>query len=423
MGSSSVFRQCAEFLVSLGSLTVAALAYAWMNPLFMPFDDRVPSMVLSAVLFWFVAQAYDPEQAFGTRTKTIRMTLVGTGAILSLQAILIWVSRLSALPLFVVLCAGGLAGLLVGALRAGPFRQRPRVLLVGDPEIFRDVVPGLGGSVVGVLELTKENSARIPDIPVVGPAGNLTAVIEKFKPTKILAKEGQISARELLLARSSGISVDDPVEMYRKLFQRTPVRELTPLKVLNNPTLSTSRQIMAFQAIYSNLAGLLLLVMLAPLILLIGVVSRLAAGSGPIFERVRSIGLDEVPFDRFRFRTRRASDGRPTWIGNLLLTLHMENLPQLMNVIRGELTLFGPPPIRKECFDRLKEIMPICGLRATHRPGVLGWSQVHRRRERVQEEILRLEYDLYYIQESSPSLDFDIVLRTVWRFLGLGSKS
>jgi lipopolysaccharide/colanic/teichoic acid biosynthesis glycosyltransferase len=410
MEKAQVLRQGAELIASAGCMALAAFAYAQVDPNWAYIPGLGLGMALASVLFWAVAQTYDPEHVGGAWARSLEMTCAATGASLILEAILAWSSFLEPVPIPVALAAGFLSGLSITILRARPFRVRPQVFMGGCDGIAAELAAILGPSLIGTL--APDTSQAQSGFPFRG------ALSRSSKPAKIVVSEDRIPPRFLLAARWSGIAVDEPVTMYTRLFQRVPVEALTPLQLLRAPTLSASRPMMAVQAIYSNLAGLSLLIALSPLLALVAVISRLAAGSGPLFEHIPSTGLEEVSFDRLRFRTRRSSDGAKTWIGGLILRLRMENLPQLINLVRGEMASFGPPAVRAEFFRRLRELMPLAAIRVTQRPGLLGWSQVHRRPgERLQEETLCLGYDLYYMQESSPSLDFEILLRWLWRIV------
>ena len=132
-------------------------------------------------------------------------------------------------------------------------------------------------------------------------------------------------------------------------------------------------------------------------------------------EQIECSGLQRIPFQMLRFRVLR-SNGKPSWIGNLMERLHLTNLPQLFNVVRGEMTLFGPRPVRSVFADRLLDLMPAYVYRFTVKPGIFGWSQAHfAETGGVPEEALSLEYDFYYIRQESPSLDLDILIRTLLR--------
>jgi lipopolysaccharide/colanic/teichoic acid biosynthesis glycosyltransferase len=164
------------------------------------------------------------------------------------------------------------------------------------------------------------------------------------------------------------------------------------------------------QAIYSNilaLAGLLLLaVLLPPVALAIVLTSR-----GPVMESHQRLGLNMVPFMLYRFRCHRA-DGRLTLPGRWLRRLHLDALPQLLNVIRGEMALVGPRPHRPEFIPVLMEQMPYYGLRHAVRPGIMGWSQLNCDYGRMRDAREVLEYDLYYIKHVSPALDAHIILHS-----------
>jgi len=91
------------------------------------------------------------------------------------------------------------------------------------------------------------------------------------------------------------------------------------------------------------------------------------------------------------------------------------HLPRLINVVRGEMAFFGPPPVRYEFARRLGEAIPVYAHRFTIKPGIMGWSQVNLAGEAgVSDEALRLEYDLYYIKQNSVSLDLEILIRTLF---------
>jgi len=155
------------------------------------------------------------------------------------------------------------------------------------------------------------------------------------------------------------------------------------------------------------------LLLLSP-ILLAAVVLIWTTCGGPALERIDCAGFQQIPFRLLRFCTSN-QHGQKTWIGTLLSRLGLVNLPQLINVARGEMTLVGPPPVRSEFARRLMAVMPVYGHRFTVRPGILGWSQIHLRGIPLPNERIRLEYDLYYVKQGSPSMDLDIFLRSLLR--------
>jgi len=202
--------------------------------------------------------------------------------------------------------------------------------------------------------------------------------------------------------------------LFENLLKRVCWERLDPVDLLLSPRLNINRPAIALQAIYTNVIGLALLVLLVPLLIPVAVLTAIATAASPL-ESVECLGFQRIPFQLLRFRTRR-SDGTPVWVGKLLRNLHLINLPQLINVVRGEMALFGPPPVRKQFAEPLAELIPAYAHRFSVKPGVVGWSQANLSTVLpVPDECLRLEYDLYYISEESPSLDLDILFRTLFR--------
>jgi lipopolysaccharide/colanic/teichoic acid biosynthesis glycosyltransferase len=155
---------------------------------------------------------------------------------------------------------------------------------------------------------------------------------------------------------------------------------------------------------------LALLIVLAPLIAILSLAVFLFSDRGDILEAVECSGFQNIPFLLLRFRTRHATNGTPTAIGELLWRFHLASLPQLFNVVRGEMALFGPRPVHTAFTQRLKEILPFYAMRLSVKPGLVSWAPADRT-----DELARLEYDLYYIKHGSPQLDLEILLSLLSR--------
>jgi lipopolysaccharide/colanic/teichoic acid biosynthesis glycosyltransferase len=218
--------------------------------------------------------------------------------------------------------------------------------------------------------------------------------------------------RELLDLQFSGIEVQRVAELYEAACERVCVAELMPSQLIFSDELGARRGAIALQAIYSNVAALAGLALLAVLLLPIAAAIKLSS-PGPVIEGRLHWGVNLVPFTLYRFRCRSA-DGQTTRIGAWLRRLRLDGLPQLLNVIRGEMSLVGPRPHDPEFIPVLMEQMPYYGQRHAVRPGIMGWSQLncdYSRRLRDAREAL--EYDLYYIKHVSPALDAYIVLHSL----------
>ena len=159
------------------------------------------------------------------------------------------------------------------------------------------------------------------------------------------------------------------------------------------------------------------LLVASPLLLLVAIAVRVNLGSAVLFRQQRP-GLHGRPFTMVKFRTMRDAigrDGRPlpdadrlTTFGKLLRSTSLDELPELWNVLRGEMSLVGPRPLLMEYLDRYT---PEQSRRHDVRPGVTGWAQVHGRNALSWEERFRL--DVWYVEHRSLRLDLHILLRTI----------
>jgi len=170
----------------------------------------------------------------------------------------------------------------------------------------------------------------------------------------------------------------------------------------------------------------MLLVLLSPLFLMIAVAIRLTS-VGPVFYRQERMSLDGRTFLVWKFRTMKADaeadggavwatpdDPRRTWFGGWLRRTSLDELPQLWNVLRGEMSLVGPRPERPVFIEEFRQKIPKYMLRHKVRAGMTGWAQVHGLRGNTSVE-QRIRYDLYYIENWSLLLDFKILLLTLFR--------
>jgi lipopolysaccharide/colanic/teichoic acid biosynthesis glycosyltransferase len=218
--------------------------------------------------------------------------------------------------------------------------------------------------------------------------------------------------RELLDMQFRGIEIQRVAELYEAACERVCVAELMPSQLIFSDEVGARRGAVALQAIYSNVVALAGLALLAVLIVPIAAAIKLSS-PGPVVEGQLRWGVNLVPFTLLRFRCRRA-DGRMTRVGTWLRRLRLDGLPQLMNVIRGEMSLVGPRPHDPEFIPALMERMPYYGQRHAVRPGIMGWSQLNcDYGGKLRDARESLEYDLYYIKHMSPALDAYIVLHSL----------
>jgi lipopolysaccharide/colanic/teichoic acid biosynthesis glycosyltransferase len=176
----------------------------------------------------------------------------------------------------------------------------------------------------------------------------------------------------------------------------------------------------------------LTLLPIATVFILFGIVGIKLTSKGSFLFKQSRIGRGGVPFNIFKLRTMSANckdkthtkenDARVTKFGKLLRLTKIDELPQLINILRGEMSLIGPRPEQHDIVEQFKKENPYYNLRHIIRPGVTGWAQVNRPKATPLENLEKLEYDLFYVKNSSPILDAKIFYRTAKVVLTLDSN-
>jgi exopolysaccharide biosynthesis polyprenyl glycosylphosphotransferase len=184
--------------------------------------------------------------------------------------------------------------------------------------------------------------------------------------------------------------------------------------------------IVALQVFYSRLIALIGLVVTLPILVLVAVAIKLSSRGPVLFRQIR-VGWQGRHFVLYKFRSMRAdaeaetgavwaskNDPRVTLVGRWLRRLRLDELPQFINVLRGDMSIVGPRPERPEFVAILSKQIPFFRQRLCVRPGITGWAQInHKYGDTLEDAARKLEYDLYYIKHLSPSLDAYIVLQTL----------
>ncbi len=187
-----------------------------------------------------------------------------------------------------------------------------------------------------------------------------------------------------------------------------------------------------YKAALEFLAAIVILVFATPIMVVAAIAVKLTS-RGPIFYSQTRLGRNGRPYSIYKFRSMQhnceklsgpcwstAGDPRVTRVGNFLRRTHIDELPQLWNVLRGDMSLVGPRPERPEFIPRLEEVMPLYRNRLLVRPGVTGLAQVQLPPDTDILSVRRkLAYDLYYVQHCNPWLDIKLVLATVLHVVGI----
>ncbi|MEK7191990.1 MAG: sugar transferase [Patescibacteria group bacterium] len=240
-------------------------------------------------------------------------------------------------------------------------------------------------------------------------------------------KKSSKSAKLIYKNLALGIDIWDLSRLYELIFKKIPLAELEEVWFLENLSKTNELYELFNRALGIALAGILL-ILLSPIILIIAFLVAVSSRGPVIFQQER-LGKNGSPFTIYKFRTMRADaekdgpkwasvdDNRSTAIGKILRKTHLDELPQLINILQGDLSFVGPRPERPEFVEQLKKEVPFYELRLLVKPGITGWAQInYKYGASIEETYEKIQYDLYYLKNKSLLFDFLILLRTVKYF-------
>ena len=296
------------------------------------------------------------------------------------------------------------------------------VLFLGTDEVLREIAvqmserPELGFRVAGFLSDTLELGLPLAGAEVVGAPTDLIGTIRRLRPRRIIVGMDEMRRRlpvaVLRSAKKKRIIVQDGGTAYELVCSRVCSRTFRPSQLIFANELPSQPSAMALQAIYTNLMGLAAFACSLPALIMAAAMVRLTS-RGPAFIAETRLGLNGIPFSTSRLRCAVVGDpGRETKAGRLIRMLHLEYLPRVINLVRGEVALVGPAPLRPEFAECLAEMIPFYRQRQSVKPGLTGWTQIQSGPDALPDALREIEYDLYYTKHISLALDAYILLHT-----------
>ena len=340
--------------------------------------------------------------------------------------------------------AGLAVSLLVGAWHRVYLRYlepQRRVLIVGTGNGASELIQELDDTrgprfeVIGVVadegEPTDECEALL-----VGSINEIPAVIERLQPDLVVLAltHNRPAVFGLLLdSADSQFRVVEAAQLFEHALGRVPVRDVSGAWFMSVLHLYQRPYSQLTQRIFDIVCAVVGLVATAPLVPLI--VLGVRSSRGPLLLRQIRVGEHGQLFTIFKFRTMRADaevkghavwategDSRVTPAGRVLRRLRLDEIPQLWNVLKGEMSIVGPRPERPEFMELLEAHVPFWSRRQLVKPGITGWAQIRRGYTSDAEgSIDKLSYDLWYIRHRSITVDIAICLQTLGALLGVGS--
>jgi sugar transferase (PEP-CTERM system associated) len=314
---------------------------------------------------------------------------------------------------------------------------RERLLLVGTTEgavrLARELYErrDLGVEIVGFIDADPRNvGAPMINPGVIGTIEDIPAIVRARGVDQVVVSlsdaRGKLPMDKLLEMKLEGVQFAHIASVYERYTGKIAVENLRPSWLIFSDGFQKSRmQSVAKRVVDLVLSGIGLL-LVAPVMGLVALAVKLTS-PGPIFYHQDRVGLRGHIFVVHKFRSMRSdaeegtgavwaqkNDNRVTSIGLMLRRSRLDELPQLWNVLRGDMSLVGPRPERPEFVSSLTREIPFYGQRHTVRPGLTGWAQVcYSYGATIEDAMEKLQYDLFYIKNMSLSLDLFIIAKTV----------
>ncbi len=382
---------------------------------------------LLTIVLMLALGIYEPDARANLAIMTERLAVacvagVGIGFAIVYLFGDMWVS-----PLYAITCASFSYGAVVIAryvfsrvVRFVPLQRR--VLVIGDKagetKVRETALAGNGGSNVVATATCEEavtpnallNHAHLLDISEI-------VVADRKSP---------LPAAALLDCKAAGIRIIDSLDFGEQETGKVDLENLYPARFIFSKNVGYSSWSMKAKRLLDLAIGGSALLLLSPILLLTAIAIRLDSPGG-VFYRQTRVGLNGAPYEIIKFRSMRndaeaggtpqwaqENDSRVTRVGHFLRQTRIDELPQLINIFRGEMSLVGPRPERPFFVEQLEEKMPFYAERHRVKPGLTGWAQIKYRYGATEEDAReKLRYDLYYVKHFNVFLDLFIMMRTV----------
>ena len=453
-------------ILVLGDLLAAVIAlgislYAWasgdswyqFSVEFLKY--RAPAWFYLLPFIWIIllVDTYDTQ-----KSANLRQTLRSIGTVFLVSAIVylaiyfaVEPNSLPRLGVAVFIVSATLLTLLWRVIYVRTFTSiasQQRVLIIGAGKAgsaLVEVISELDPPPFRLIGLIDDDPSKlgtaIQGYPILGNHESMVEIIANQGITDlILAISNEMNHgmfQSILTAQEEGINLTTMTDTYESLSGRVPIDLLESDWVVRSfldraATSGFYRLAKRLMDLALGLIGLIALVILFPLLAL---VILLDSGRPIIFTQQR-LGKGGKPYTIFKLRTMKSNsdmekealvtatnDPRITRIGRLLRKAHLDELPQIINVLRGEMSFVGPRSERVELVRVFQKEVPFYRARMLVKPGITGWAQIHQAyAETIAETVTKLQYDLYYIEHASIWMDINILLRTVGSVLGFKGR-
>lgn len=310
-----------------------------------------------------------------------------------------------------------------------------RILFLGTSPVIQEIAahlvshPEAGVRVLGYID-SGDPARELPGGAVLGCVDNLRRIAEELKPDMIIVglteRRQEMPMADMLHLRFQGVRFEEADVAFEATFGRVLTRQIRLSQLIFSANLGPRKNSVFWHSAYSTIIAVALSIVAAPVMLVLAIIVKLTS-AGPVLHRQVRVGLNDKTFTLYKFRSMYANaeagtgavwaqrnDPRVTKPGRWMRRLRLDELPQLLNVLRGDMSLVGPRPERPEFVTSLEKQIPYYSYRHCVKPGITGWAQInYKYGDTLSDAIMKFEYDLYYIKNLAVSLDMFILFHTL----------
>jgi sugar transferase (PEP-CTERM system associated) len=317
---------------------------------------------------------------------------------------------------------------------------RTNMLVVGDSELalttVREVMrrPELGIKVVGFVANTSDNAEAVSsgvNAKIIGCYEDIHILVSKYDVNRIIVglsdSRNKLPMEDMLNLKARGMLIENIEDFYERIAGKIPAENLRPSWLVFTGGFGISEGVFLQKRLLSTLLSVILLILTSPILLLVAILIKIDS-KGPVFYKQERVGRNGRVFKLVKFRSMRndaekdtgpvwsapGNDKRVTRVGRFLRRTRIDELPQIYNILRGDMDMVGPRPERPVFVDQFSGEIPYYPLRHVVKPGITGWAQVnYGYASKLEHTIEKLQYDLFYIKNISLALDIMILFETV----------
>jgi sugar transferase (PEP-CTERM system associated) len=330
-------------------------------------------------------------------------------------------------------------------INASPHLARRALLLGTGPQVASlsneiEKRPEWGVKLAGYIGERPESPGAMNGLVRLGGVEELDSVVERERVSQVIVvmgeRRGKLPVEMLLRLKTRGIIVQDGSDVFESLTGKVPLDSLRLSWLVFSRGFPVPQFVLVYKRLMSVVLSALGLVLGLPVMALIAIALKLDS-KGPIIYRQKRVGQDGRLFDLYKFRSMKVdsdpasqyrpaqeNDDRITRVGQLLRRTRLDELPQLYNILRGDMYFIGPRPFVPNQEQELADKIPFYGQRWMVKPGATGWAQINYGYcATMEDNAEKLAYDLFYIKNMSIGLDLLIAFRTIKvLLLGRGSR-